>query len=328
LKKILVTGACGFIGSSVVRKYIKDKNNLVVCLDALKYSGCIEHLEELKNEKNIRVETIDLVRFNDLKICFEKYSGFDLVIHLAAESSVDKSIKGFTDFVNSNVLGTCNLLHLCKEYDVKLVIQFITDEVYGHLHEEDDPFTESTPIEPRNIYSASKASQFHFGMAWFHTFDLPIINLMPANNYGPRQLPEKLLPRMIYLISKDEELPIYGNGLNIRTWLYVDDTAEAVSVVEQHGIVGQQYNIGSGIEMNNLQIIECLGKILNKKPKIKFIEDRKGHDFRYSICDSKLKSLGFQNKISFEDGLKITTEWYLKNFNWLEEKTKELWSKK
>jgi dTDP-glucose 4,6-dehydratase len=318
--KVLITGGCGFIGSQVVREFVNAGYKTVV-FDSLEYSGFKQHL----NDVDCTFFQGNLKNIEDIKDVFVEYGCFDIVIHAAAESSVDKSIKGYEDFIMTNILGSANLFQVCLQYKVPKIVNFGTDEVYGHLKRGDSSFTEDTPINPRNIYSASKASQLLFANAFKETFDLPIVNICPSNCYGPRQLPEKLLPRMMYLIETDKDLPIYGTGQNIREWLFVEDAARAVRAVAEKGIIGETYNVGSENEKSNLAIISILGNILNKSYSINFVEDRKGHDFRYSVDCSKIKKLGWEPQVDIQSGLEKTVKWYKENWIWLEENYKAVW---
>lgn len=317
---VLITGGCGFIGSQVVREYLKSGHKVVV-FDNLGYSGFADHIKDT----DAYFVKGDLRNKADLEFLFSLQGPFDLVVHIAAESSVDKSIKDYGDFISTNVLGASNLFSLCVEKRVPKVINFATDEIFGQLNPGDPSFSEQSQIKPRNIYSASKAAQYLFANAFKETFNLPVINVCPSNCYGPRQLPEKLLPRMIYLIENGKDLPVYGTGLNIREWLFVGDVASAVMLLGEKGVVGETYNIGSENERSNLDILKTLGEIMDKEIHISFIEDRKGHDFRYSVNCDKIKALGWKPSTSLEQGLETTVEWYRENWSWLETNYKAIW---
>lgn len=324
--KVLITGGAGFIGSQIVRDQLSEHTDGIVVLDKFAYSGFAEHLPEgAITWKDLSVFKGDLANPLDVEMVFKKYDGFDLVIHVAAESSVDKSIKVYQDFIQSNVMGTANLFKTCLDYKVPKVINFGTDEIYGDLSPEDPSFTETTRIKPRNIYSATKASQVHLADAFFHTFGLPVVTICPSNCYGPRQLPEKLLPRMIYLLEKNEPLPVYGTGQNVREWLYVEDISAAVSLLAKKGVPGEHYNVGSGSERTNLEILQSLSEMSGKPFNVRFIEDRKGHDFRYSIDYSKIHALGWEPQTTLGEGLRQTIEWYKDHWTWLEEQYQKIW---
>lgn len=328
VSNVLITGGCGFIGSSIVELYSRQPDFNIVVLDKLAYSGFAQHLDEIRQDGTVSPfvhEKVDLADADAVQKVFKEYGGFDTVIHVAAESSVDKSIKVYGDFINSNILGSANLFKACLDYKVKKVINFGTDEIYGHLHPGDPQFTEETPLRPRNIYSASKAGQVMMADAFHHTFGLPVVTICPSNCYGPRQLPEKLLPRMIYLLDVGKALPVYGTGKNIREWLYVEDVASAVLTLARKGEVGQKYNVGSGNERTNLEILELLAKKMGKPLEIEFIEDRKGHDFRYSVACDKLKALGWNPRTTLEEGLSKTLAWYENNWEWLDDNYWKIW---
>lgn len=321
--RLLITGGAGFIGSTAVRRFAQEGHEIVV-FDKLTYSGFSEHIYGLAN---VVLMKGDLAKKRNIAECFKKFDGFDAVIHIAAESSVDKSIKVYKDFINSNVLGSANLFDLCLKYKVGKVVNFGTDEIYGHLDKEGTAFTESTPIQARNIYSASKASQVLMGRAFHLTHGLPLVTVCPSNCYGPRQMPDKLLPRMIYLLENEQALPVYGVGANVREWLFVEDLANGLSCLLKDGVVGETYNVGSLNEMTNLDILKLLAGVMNKELHIEFIQDRKGHDFRYSVNFNKLRALGWEPQVELQDGLVKTVEWFRNNWAWLEVNYKKVWKK-
>lgn len=325
--KVLITGGAGFIGSQIVRDQLSLHTDGIVVLDKFTYSGFSEHMpEDAVTWKDLKVFSGDLADKHVVNSLFQKYEGFDLVIHVAAESSVDKSINTYDDFINSNILGSANLFKACLDHKVPKIINFGTDEIYGDLHPGDPAFTEGTHVKPRNIYSASKAGQVHMAEAFFHTFGLPVVTICPSNCYGPRQLPEKLLPRMIYLMGKDQPLPVYGTGKNIREWLFVEDVSAAVTLLAEKGIPGERYNVGSGNERTNLEILQMLADRSGKPLNVKFVEDRKGHDFRYAIDYSKIAMLGWKPSTSLDEGLSKTLDWYKENSDWLEQQYHKIWN--
>jgi len=330
-KKILITGGSGFIGSHLVRllatKY-KDYN--IINLDSLSYAGNPENLSDIENRPNYQFEHGDICDQKFLSDLFDKHS-FDGVIHLAAESHVDRSITDPLLFIKVNVLGTANLLNVAKEKwkgqeDNKLFFHVSTDEVYGSLGAE-GMFTEETSYDPKSPYSASKASSDHFVRAFHHTYKLPIIISNCSNNYGPNQFPEKLIPLFINNIIEEMNLPVYGKGENIRDWLYVLDHAAAIDKIFHEGKVGETYNIGGHNEWTNIDLIRLLIKLMDQKlgraaghseKLITYVTDRAGHDVRYAIDASKLQNeLGWVPSLQFEEGLSKTIDWYLENTQWL-----------
>jgi len=329
-KTILITGGAGFIGSHVVRLFVKKYPQYkVVNLDKLTYAGNLENLKDIENEPNYIFEKTDIVDAEEVFALFEKYS-FDGVIHLAAESHVDRSIANPMEFVFANVIGTINLLNAAKKswtsMEGKRFYHVSTDEVYGSLGEE-GLFTESTAYDPRSPYSASKASSDHFVRAWNHTFGLPVVISNCSNNYGPNQFPEKLLPLFINNIITEKPLPVYGKGENVRDWLFVIDHARAIDLIYHEGKNGETYNIGGHNEWKNLDLIKLLCQIMDKKldrepgtseKLITYVKDRAGHDLRYAIDASKLqKELGWVPSLQFEEGLEKTVDWYLENKEWI-----------
>ena len=306
--KFLVTGGAGFIGSNFVRKIVSLGYKVNV-LDKLTYAGNLENIRSF-------IESGQIVFFQgdicDPLITSEALDGVDVVVNFAAESHVDRSIENSLDFVRTNVLGTENLLARSLKAGVKTFIQISTDEVYGSI--ETGSWTEDSQISPNSPYSASKAAGDLLALAYFRTHGLDVRITRCSNNYGPYQLDEKLVPTLITRLIKNESLPIYGNGLNQREWIFVDDHCSAVFLVLQKGVPGNIYNIGSGLEMNNLEMAHKLVEIFGRSTDlIEFVPDRKGHDFRYSVDSQKVRELGFTCSVSFDEGIQMTADWYLKN---------------
>ncbi|MBK5277615.1 MAG: dTDP-glucose 4,6-dehydratase [Bacteroidia bacterium] len=330
-RKILITGGAGFIGSHVIRLFVKKYPEYsIINLDKLTYAANLENLHDIESYPNYRFIKGDIVDLNFLNILFQK-EAVDGVIHLAAESHVDRSLENPAEFVNTNVLGTLNLLQAALKswggnLEGKRFYQVSTDEVYGSA-EHGDFFTEKTPIDPKSPYSASKAAADHFVSAYQNSFKLPTLISRCSNNYGPNHFPEKLIPLMINNILTDKPLPVYGKGENIRDWLYVEDHASAIDIIFHSGKIGEVYNIGGNNEWKNIDLIHALCKImdekLNKEPGtsaklITYVKDRAGHDLRYAIDSSKLQSqLGWSPSVTFEAGLEKTVDWYLSNRDWL-----------
>lgn len=331
-KTILITGGAGFIGSHVVRRFVNNyPEYIIINADKLTYAGNLENLRDIEKKPNYVFEKIDIVDKKSVTSLFEKYR-IDGVIHLAAESHVDRSITGPDEFVFTNIIGTVNLLNACRNawkdsVEGKLFYHISTDEVFGSLGKE-GYFTEETAYDPRSPYSASKASSDHLVRAYHHTFKIPVIVSNCSNNYGPNQFPEKLIPLAINNIKKSKPVPVYGKGENIRDWLFVDDHAKAIDVIWHKGKIGDTYNIGGNNEWKNIDLIKLLCRILDKKLNredgtseklITYVTDRPGHDMRYAIDSSKLqKELGWSPIPSFADGLEKTVDWYLENTSWLE----------
>ena len=332
-KTILVTGGAGFIGNHVVRRLVNNYPNYkVVNLDALTYAGNLENVKDIAGAPNYSFVKADITDLEAIRSVFAVYNP-DVVIHLAAESHVDRSIEDPLVFVKTNLMGTATMLQVAKEswresnYDGKLFYHVSTDEVYGSLGDEGF-FYEDTPYDPRSPYSASKAGSDHLARAWNHTFGLPVVVSNCSNNYGPYQFPEKLLPLFINNIKHMKPLPVYGKGINVRDWLYVEDHARAIDDIMHRGTVGETYNIGGHNEYRNIDLIMLLCKLMDQKlgrpagsseGLITYVTDRAGHDMRYAIDATKLKEdLGWEPSLKFEEGLSKTIDWYLENEAWLE----------
>lgn len=317
MKNILVTGGAGFIGSNFVN-YILDKKDdvFIVNIDKLTYAGNIENLIHSKTKSNYVFIKGDIVNDELVKYVFEKYE-ITHVINFAAESHVDRSILGSEIFFKTNVLGTNVLLENAKRFGIEKFIQISTDEVYGSL-DVDGYFEESTPLHPNSPYAASKASADLMALAFHHTYNVPVIITRCSNNYGPYQFPEKLIPLMIINALNDKRLPVYGDGLNVRDWIYVLDHNKAVELVLEKGNVGEVYNIGASNEMANIEIVRLILKHLGKSDElIQFVKDRPGHDRRYAINSKKIqKELGWKPSYKFEEAISNTVQWYIENKFW------------
>lgn len=333
-KTILITGGAGFIGSHVVRLFAnKYPNYRIVNFDKLTYAGNLSNLKDLEGKENYVFVKGDIVNRSEVEAAFVKYEVTD-VIHLAAESHVDRSIEGPMDFVTTNVVGTVTLLQVAKEQWANLeghVFHHVsTDEVYGSLGKE-GLFMETTAYDPRSPYSASKAASDHFVNAFYHTYGLPVKMSNCSNNYGSHHFPEKLIPLMINNIINEKPLPVYGDGKNIRDWLWVEDHARAIDVIFHTGRVGESYNVGGLNEWTNLDLVHHLCALMDRKLNrsegtskklITYVKDRAGHDLRYAIDASKLENeLGWKPSIQFEEGLEKTVDWYLENQEWVAEVT-------
>ena len=333
MKKILVTGGAGFIGSAVVRQFINETPYGVVNVDKLTYSGNLESLETVSSNPRYRFEKADICDIEAMRSIFDRHEP-DCVMHLAAESHVDRSISGPLEFMQTNILGTYALLEAARGYWQKLPegkrSQFrfhhiSTDEVYGSLGDQ-GYFTEDTPYSPNSPYSASKASSDHLVRAWHHTYGLPVVTTNCSNNYGPYHFPEKLIPLMILNALQGKSLPVYGKGENVRDWLFVEDHARALRLVLEKGKIGETYNVGGNCEKSNLEVVNSICAILDelfpgKAPHaslIAFVKDRPGHDFRYAIDASKIeRELGWSPMETFESGIRKTVQWYIDNSAWV-----------
>lgn len=337
MKRILVTGGAGFIGSAVVRHIIADTNNSVVVVDKLTYAGNLESLTPVADNERYSFEQVDICNRNELDRVFAQYQP-DYVMHLAAESHVDRSIDGPADFIETNIVGTYTMLEAARQYwngldasrkDAFRFHHISTDEVYGDLHGTDDFFTETTPYAPSSPYSASKASSDHLVRAWLRTYGFPTIVTNCSNNYGPYHFPEKLIPLIILNALAGKPLPVYGNGAQIRDWLYVEDHARALYLVVTEGAIGETYNIGGHNERKNIDVVKTVCALLEElvpsKPEgvehyadlITYVTDRPGHDMRYAIDAAKIeRELGWRPQETFESGIRKTVQWYLANESW------------
>ncbi|WP_215115800.1 dTDP-glucose 4,6-dehydratase [Exiguobacterium sp. s80] len=318
-KKILVTGGAGFIGGNFVQHMVKKYPNYhITNLDLLTYAGDLskhKEIEELENYSFIKADITNQQVINKL-FSIQK---FDYVVHFAAESHVDRSIENPGVFIETNVLGTQILLAASKKNEIKKFIHVSTDEVYGELTFDNTTFfTETTPLNPKSPYSASKASSDFLVQAYYETYGLPINITRCSNNYGPYHFPEKLIPLTIDRALKNQKIPVYGDGNNIRDWLHVNDHCTAIDLVLHEGVVGEVYNVGGNNEKTNLEVVKTILNTLDKPDSlIEFVKDRLGHDKRYAIDPTKLQNLGWEPKFKFEEGLKQTIEWYLGNKKWL-----------
>lgn len=338
MKTILVTGGAGFIGSAVVRHLINDTGHTVINVDKLTYAGNLESLTSVSDDPRYQFEKVDICDAKEIARVVARYQP-DVIMHLAAESHVDRSIDGPDQFIQTNIVGTYNLLEQARAYWTQLeagkktgfrFLHVSTDEVYGDLEGTDDLFTETTPYSPSSPYSASKASSDHLVRAWNRTFDLPTIITNCSNNYGPFHFPEKLIPLVILKALEGKSLPVYGKGNQVRDWLYVEDHARALVLVAITGEIAETYNIGGHNEKQNIEVVNAICELLEEyvpnKPEginqykdlITFVTDRAGHDVRYAIDASKIqKELNWTPKESFDTGIRKTVQWYLNNQDWV-----------
>lgn len=335
--KILVTGGAGFIGSAVIRHIIRHSQDQVFNLDKLTYAGNLQSLQDVSADPRYQFGQIDICDQAKVLAVLQSFQP-DVVMHLAAESHVDRSIDGPSAFIQTNIVGTYSLLEACRQYwqclsaELQQSFRFhhiSTDEVYGDLHGTEDLFTESTPYAPSSPYSASKAASDHLVRAWHRTYGLPVLLTNCSNNYGPYHFPEKLIPLVILNALAGKPLPVYGNGQQVRDWLYVEDHAAALYCVATRGVVGETYNIGGHNEKKNIEVVESIcslldelvpqkpGNIEHYRELIQFVQDRPGHDHRYAIDAEKIsRELGWQPAQTFESGLRRTVQWYLQNRDW------------
>lgn len=330
--KIIVTGGAGFIGSALTRHLINKTTAEVVVLDKLTYAANLDSLSTVSSNDRFKLLQLDICDADGMVSAINAEQP-TIIMHLAAESHVDRSITGSRDFVETNVLGTYNLLEAARDYwngldgGAKADFRFLhvsTDEVYGSLGE-NGLFQETTPYDPSSPYSSSKAASDHLAIAWYRTYGLPVMISNCSNNYGPNQFPEKLIPLMILNALNEEQLPVYGNGQNIRDWLYVDDHAKALLLIATQGRLGEKYNVGGENERSNIEVVERICDIVDelrpsdtsRRDLISFVEDRPGHDHRYAIDAAKLtQELGWKAEENFESGIRKTVEWYLQNDDW------------
>lgn len=319
MKNILVTGGAGFIGSNFINNILEKKDDyFIVNLDKLTYAGNLDNLRQSENNKNYTFIKGDIANSELVNFIFEKYK-IKYVVNFAAESHVDRSISGSQIFYTTNVIGTNVLLETAMKFKIEKFLQISTDEVYGSLGAE-GLFTESTPLSPNSPYSSSKAAADMMAMAFYHTYGLPVVITRCSNNYGPYQFPEKLIPLMVINSLSNKKLPVYGDGLNVRDWIYVIDHNEAAELVLEKGKIGEVYNVGASNEMSNIEIIKLILRHLGKSEDlIQYVKDRLGHDRRYAIDSTKIQSeLGWKPKFSFEQAIEKTIDWYVKDKVWWE----------
>jgi dTDP-glucose 4,6-dehydratase len=319
MKRILVTGGAGFIGANFINNILNKRDDVeIVNLDKLTYAGNLENLKPSEDKKNYHFVNGDITNSELINYLFQKYK-IEYVINFAAESHVDRSILGSQIFYHTNVIGTNVLLEASRRFDVKKFLQVSTDEVYGSLGPT-GLFREDTPLSPNSPYSSSKAAADMMVNAFYHTYGMPVVTTRCSNNYGPLQFPEKLIPLMTLNVLSGKKLPVYGDGLNVRDWIYVIDHNEAVELVFENGREGEVYNIGASQEMTNIEIVKLILNALGKtEDLIEYVKDRPGHDRRYAIDSSKIQNeIGWKPKFKFEEAIQKTITWYLENKNWWE----------
>ncbi len=319
MKNILVTGGAGFIGSNFINHILTERDDYnIINLDKLTYAGNLENLKSTENKKNYQFIKGDIINSELVRYIFEKYK-IKYVINFAAESHVDRSILGSEIFYQTNVIGTNVLLETARNFEVEKFLQVSTDEVYGSLGK-DGLFTENTPLSPNSPYSSSKAASDMMALAFHHTYGMPVVITRCSNNYGPYQFPEKLIPLMIINSLNNKELPVYGDGMNVRDWIYVIDHNRAIDVVFEKGKTGEVYNIGASNEMPNIKIVKLILQHLDKSEDlIQYVKDRPGHDRRYAIDSTKIQTeLGWEPEFPFEEAIARTIDWYNGNKNWWE----------
>lgn len=329
---LLITGGAGFIGSNFIKYMLKKYQDIEITnLDKLTYAGNLENLNEIENDRRYSFIKGDISNSELINSLFSRKS-FNIIVNFAAESHVDRSMINASPFIKTNVIGTLVLLEVARENKIDRFIQISTDEVYGSTPDK-KKFSEENPLNPSSPYSASKASADLICSSYYKSYNVPVIITRSSNNYGPYQFPEKLIPLVIKNAIEGDELPIYGNGLNIRDWLYVEDNCEAIDIIIQNGDIGEIYNIGGNSEKTNINVVQLICKILadetdrsekNLKKLITFIKDPRGeaHDFRYALnCKKIKKSLGWETKTNFSEGLRKTIKWYLSNTNWIKSVT-------
>ncbi len=317
MKNILITGGAGFIGSNFINQILNERDDYyLVNLDKLTYAGNLENLKQSEKKKNYRFEKGDITNNEFVSYLFEKHK-IKYVINFAAESHVDRSILGSEIFFRTNVIGTNILLEAARKFEVEKFVQVSTDEVYGSLGAE-GLFTETTSLSPNSPYSSSKASADLMALAFYHTYGLPVTITRCSNNYGPYQFPEKLIPLMIINAMNNKKLPVYGDGLYVRDWIFVHDHNKAINLVFEKGNAGEVYNIGASNEMQNIKIIKLILEYLNKpEDLIEYVKDRPGHDRRYAIDSAKIKrELNWKPEFSFQEAIKRTIDWYIENKEW------------